>query len=523
MAVWFHPLSAHPDYPDPPDHQDRPDRRLAFLIDDAAVPTRNLSILVLIAVVCVFCYSAHRRTRHALVVADALELIDQMYIDPVDDRELLIAALSGMTKGLDPYSEFISLQRYEQLQSTMSGEFAGIGIYVDRPDADGPVQVVTPLVGSPALDAGLMAGDQFIEIDQEDVSKMGLSEVSRRLKGPIGTFVDVVVGRGDEKVAMKVRRDNIRMESVVGYQRVGDQSWDFRLPGYPAIAYARLTTFGEKTPEELRVVLENLDDQVESLVLDLRANGGGLLDTAVSICDLFLAGGVVVSTEIRGGQVEYEYAVGQAVAVDPTLPIVILIDHNSASASEIVAAAMQDRGRARIVGTRSFGKGTVQNVLPLEVGRSALKLTVARYLRPSGENIHRTDDAGEEDVWGVKPLAEDIVELNEEDQNELFLQWRQRAFPFAAEIDRDRVDAGETNDDPAAQSDDDVEIDVDVDNEVEVEVDAQTKVEVNADPEAEAKVEPGGGNELDPQLRRAVEILAPPEEPSLESPLNKAA
>lgn len=397
--------------------------------------TRNTTTLLLIGIVSILCYQTHRRTRDALVVADALNLIDQRYIDPVDHRQLLLSALDGMTKGLDPYSEFVPLDQYQELQSAMSGEFAGIGIYVDRPDPDGPVSVITPLVGSPALQAGLMAGDKIVEIDGQDVSNLGLSQVSSRLKGIVGTTVAMVVLRDGRRVDLTVRRGNIQIESVVGYERLPDQSWSHAIPGHPSVAYARLTTFGEKTPDELNEVLEGLSPSQTSLILDLRGNGGGLLDTAVAICDLFLAGGVVVSTEVRGGTIEWRYTVGDDTAIEDSMPVVVMVDHNSASASEIVAAALQDRGRATIVGTRSFGKGTVQNVLPLETGRSALKLTVARYLRPSGANIHRGEDDTPEDVWGVSPQPNHVVPLNEEDQRRLFLDWRQRAFPFAAQVD----------------------------------------------------------------------------------------
>ena len=378
------------------------------------------------------------------MVADALGMIESQYIDPIDSRKLLTSALAGMTDSLDPYSEFVEVERYERLQTDMDQEFVGVGIIIEKPDEVSPVRVVTPIVGSPALRAGMRAGDEFMEIDGEPVAAEDVTQVSARLKGPIGSPVRVRIRRGDQSVDLSIVRGMIEVESVVGDYRGPDDQWVYRLKDDPSIAYARLTTFGAKTPEELRDVVGRLVEQasdgrpVAAFVLDLRSNGGGLLETAVSVSDLFLSGGEVVKTVIRGGVVEQRFLAGPKTLLPPTVPMAVLIDGNSASASEIVAAALQDRGRAIVVGERSFGKGTVQKVLPLETGRSALKLTVARYVRPSGANIHRIEDADETEVWGVSPSDGGEVGMSSDQWIRLVNHWRRQTLPASS---RDSADA----------------------------------------------------------------------------------
>jgi carboxyl-terminal processing protease len=369
-----------------------------------------------------------------MMVGDALELINTYYVDPVDDDQLLIAAMNGMTSKLDEHSEYIPIQDYESFQDSINQEFAGIGIFVEQPEAGAPVRVVTPLVGSPALKAGVRPGDLIIRVDGEDVSDMDLAEVSQRLKGPIETVVSLLVRREEGDIALSVTRDTIPLPSVIGDHRDEDDRWVYRLADDPTIAYVRLTSFGEKTVDELAEVLVALNNDFRGLVLDLRGNGGGLLQAAADVSDMFLDRGIIVSTRIRGGKAEDQYSAKPGTLVDPGKPIAILINGNSASASEIVAACLQDHDRAVVVGTRSYGKGTVQNILPLQYGRSALRLTVARYYRPNGENIHRSKDATEEDQWGVSPDEGMAVELDEETLERLAQRWREASYPAMASV-----------------------------------------------------------------------------------------
>ncbi|HBE65613.1 MAG TPA: peptidase S41 [Rhodopirellula baltica] len=366
-----------------------------------------------------------------MMVGEAIEMIDRYYVEPVDRRELLTSAMAGMTSTLDQHSEYIPPVSYQAFQDTIQQEFAGIGIYVDQPVEGEPVRVITPLVGSPALRAGLMPGDAILEVDGEYVGDMDIRSVSERLRGPIATTVQLLVERGEEKLEVKVQRDTIQLESVIGDYRNGGNEWVYRLKQHPDIVYVRMTSFGDKTVSELRSVLSRLmpKPDVSGFVLDLRGNGGGLLTAAVDVCDMFLSSGRIVSTKTRGGVVEDEVSATAGTLVPPDMPVAILIDEHSASASEIVAAALQDHGRATIVGTRSYGKGTVQNILPLEYGRSALRLTVAKYYRPSDQNIHRGVDDTEEDVWGVSPDPGMDVKIAEDDIRQLARFWEEASYP----------------------------------------------------------------------------------------------
>jgi len=414
---------------------------------ECSMPPRNLNVLLLAASISVLCYVTHRRAQPAMMVGSALDLIRQFYVDPVDSEALLIAAMNGMTATLDENSSYIPGEAYGSFQDSINQEFAGIGIFVEQPEEDAPVRVITPLVGSPALKAGLLPGDRILIVDDEDVRELPLAEVSKKLRGPIGTTVALVILRNErEEVSLVVRRQRIELESVIGDHRDANDSWVYRLADDPTIAYLRLTSFGEKTVRELRRVLVHLDNDFRGLVLDLRGNSGGLLYSAADVCNMFMNEGRIVSTRIRGDIVEETRNAEPGTLVHPRIPMAVLIDGNSASASEIVAACLQDNERAVIVGTRSYGKGTVQNILPLQYGRSALRLTVARYYRPNGHNIHRMPTATEADEWGVTPDEGYEVSLDEETLQDLMRRWREASYPMlsAQQLEATDPDAGES-------------------------------------------------------------------------------
>ena len=441
-------------------------------------------------------------------MGDALNLIDAYYVDPIDDADLLTAAMDGMTSVLDEHSEYIPRDDYDSFQDSISQEFAGIGIYVEQPEEGKPVRVLTPLVGSPALKAGMLPGDEIVEVDGVDVATMALPDVSKRLKGEVGTTVNVVVNRKEERVKMTVQRARIELESVIGDHRDKDNRWVYRLRSDPTIAYVRLTGFGEKTVRELEGVLNALNNDFKGLVFDLRGNGGGLLDAAVDVSDMFLNSGRIVSTRTRGGKIEDRFDAVEGTLVDPSKPIAIIVDGNSASASEIVAACVQDQGRGVVVGTRSYGKGTVQNVLPLQYGKSALRLTVARYYRPNGTNIHRKKDATEDDEWGVRPDEGMHVELDEKTLVALSQRWKEASYPSLIGVEKEE------------ESEDDAEAAVRTDNaEVEPEANEDSADEPPSDEPNENAGDPSdpetGDSDaviseellIDPQLRRAVEYI----------------
>lgn len=462
------------------------------------MPPRNLNVILIAACVSLLCYATYRRARTAMIVGDALDLINTFYVDPVDDEKLLIAAMDGMTGSLDQHSSFIPGEAYESFQDSINQEFAGIGIFVEQPEKGKPVQVITPLVGSPALEQGVLPNDQIVVVDGVDVTTMDLKDVSDRLKGPVGTNVRIQVKRlvnepvADPKVSnaetpsaqeqksepetklvsFTIPRATIALESVIGDHRGQDNKWVYRLESDPDIAYIRLTSFGEKTVRELARVLAHLNNEFKALVLDLRGNSGGLLYAARDVSDMFLEKGRIVSTKTRGGKLEESYEAQAGTLVAANKPLTVLIDGGSASASEIVAACLQDNERAVVVGTRSYGKGTVQNILPLQFGRSALRLTVARYYRPSDENIHRGKDDTEDDVWGVKPNDGFLVSVDEETLIKLGQRWREASYPLLA------TPSAEQSNNSGDQSDGETE-------------DGERPFSVN----------------VDPQLRRAVDHL----------------
>lgn len=451
------------------------------------MPARNLNILLLAACISLLCHVTHRRAETAMMVGDAMDMINRFYVDPVDQQELLTAAMEGMTSTLDRHSAYIPSTAYQTFQDTINQEFAGIGILVEQPETTEPVRVITPLIGSPAMEVGVMPGDRIVGVDGEDVSELDIQAVSGKLKGPIHTDVAVTVRRGDRELDFTIRRDTIELESVIGDHRDSENRWVYRLEEHPDIAYLRLTSFGEKTVRELRQVLLDLNNDFSGLVLDLRGNSGGLLYAASEVSDMFLESGRIVSTRTRGGVTDEVLDATSGTLVAPDKPVTVLIDGNSASASEIVAAALKDHDRATIVGTRSYGKGTVQNILPLQFGRSALRLTVARYYRPNGMNIHRDEEASEEDVWGVRPDEGFKVALDEGKLEQLVQRWRRASYPMLS-----------TSHSPTAEN---------ASESAAVTTSGNASDDSGGSESGAEEAETTSALQLDPQLQRAVEHL----------------
>lgn len=496
------------------------------------MPTRNIVAILLSLFLGGICYQQAKFVRPIEPVADAFRLIDRNYVESIDRRQLMESAMRGMLAELDPYSAYISPQDYKSFQSSIEQHFAGIGIYIEMDEEAERVRVLTPLVGTPALESGIRPGDLILEVDGQDTTGMDLQAISEVLRGAPGSSVDLVVGRDGKRIDIRVQRADIPLESVTGDHRVASDQWSYRIAEEPDIAYIRLSTFGEQTAQELERALGEISPHAKGLVLDLRSNQGGLLTAAIQVCDMFLDSGRIVSTSGRASPEELIRAT-PGTLVPNDLPLVVLVDENSASASEIVAACLKDNGRAKVGGVRSFGKGTVQNVLPLEEGRSALKLTTARYYRPSGQNIHRAPEATEEQAWGVRPDPELAVKLTDPMRASLANRWQLAAMPYrlrqqlerqkeelaaaaaeAAEADVDEGAAataeGDTkpSDNPSAPQPEAGE------NELEhrsgddsAASDEETDGSDSTGEEPSTDTEDSGPLSDDPQLRRAVEYL----------------
>ncbi len=308
-----------------------------------------------------------------------LDLIERNYVDNVDSEKLAISAIEGMLKTLDPYSAYLTPERYKELEIGTSGEFGGVGIEISG--ENDLLTVITPIEGSPAAKAGINPGDLIIAIDGKSTQGLSVDEAVKSLRGPKGSTVKITIqSQGD-----KNPREVVLVRDIIYVKSVNSKLVD------GMIGYIKLSQFQEKTSEELVKAIEALESenksQLNGLILDLRNNPGGLLTQAVEVADEFIDEGLIVSVKGRMEDQSTEY---YATKKDntPGYPIVVLVNKGSASASEVVAEALQDKKRAVILGTKTFGKGSVQSIIKLEDG-SGLKLTTAKFYAPSGRSINQ--------------------------------------------------------------------------------------------------------------------------------------
>ena len=334
---------------------------------------------------------------------DTVDEVERNYVRPISRRELMEAAIEGVLSKLDTYSDYIAPDDVDTFRREMESEFGGIGIQVGIEGRDGPIVVISPLVGTPAYRAGLQPGDKILAIDGTATKGLKLEGAVKLMKGRIGTEVALKLQRASGDIeTVNVRRDVVRLETVVSHYRKPNDDWQFMFDAEKGIGYIRVTAFSRHTSDDMKKALKELTSQnLKGLVLDLRFNPGGLLDAAIEVSDLFLSEGRIVSTS--GRNVEERVWEASEKGTYSGFSMVVLVNRYSASASEIVAACLQDHKRAIVIGERTWGKGSVQRVIDLEEGRSALKLTTASYLRPNGHNIHRFPDFSEDDEWGVRP------------------------------------------------------------------------------------------------------------------------
>ena len=324
---------------------------------------------------------------HLLAFADVFEQIKESYVEPVDDKTLLENAIRGMLAGLDPHSTYLVPDEASDLHANTSGRFGGLGIEVST--EDGFVKVIAPFDDTPAARAGIKPGDLIIRLDDKSVKGMSLNDAVKLMRGAPGTSIELTIVREGEDAPLEIalKRDIIRVTSIK------------RRMLEPGFGYVRITQFQSPTADSLRNALAKLKAEngsdLRGLVLDLRNNPGGSLDAAIGVSDAFLTRGTIVSTKGRARSSESLHTATPTDLLNGA-PIIVLVNGGSASASEIVAGALQDHKRAVIMGTKTFGKGSVQNVIDLK-NNSALKLTTARYYTPSGVSIQ------------AKGIAPDIV------------------------------------------------------------------------------------------------------------------
>ncbi|NVK37270.1 MAG: S41 family peptidase [Gammaproteobacteria bacterium] len=309
--------------------------------------------------------------------AEIFERIRTSYVETVDDKTLLENAIHGMLGGLDPHSSYLGEEDFEDLRANTSGKFGGLGIEVGM--EDGFIKVVSPIDDTPAQQAGVLAGDIIVKLDDTPVKGLGLNEAVEKMRGEPGSEIVLTILREGENQPLEItlKRAEIKITSVK-HKLLDDQ-----------YGYIRITQFQENTGADvnqaLQILTEKSDQPLSGIILDLRNNPGGVLDAAVAVSDLFIENGLIVYTKgrIANADIRYEATIDTPA---PEMPLVVLVNGGSASASEIVAGALQDHKRAVIMGTQSFGKGSVQTVLPLN-GDHALKLTTARYYTPNGRSI----------------------------------------------------------------------------------------------------------------------------------------
>ncbi len=384
------------------------------------MPRRNLVWLLVVVVLgvglWVYPHTILRRDmlyQEFGVLLDVRAQIRKNYVEEIEDRTLLRGAIRGMLQELDPFSDYFDGEEYAQFNKRSAGQFSGIGAEVSI--KDGYLTVISPIEDTPAFAAGLRAGDRILEIDGVSASSLSLAQAVARISGEAGTKVRLKIrpAGSEETREVCITRGVVTFVSVKGYRRREDNTWDYFVDRQAGIGYVRLASFDKNTPEQLdRAVQTMYAEGLQGLILDLRDNPGGLLETAVAIADRFLSGGKIVSTKGRASPEEIWWATPDGDYRNQP-PLVLLVNDGSASASEILAGALRDHNRAVLVGEKTYGKGSVQKLIELNKGESALKLTMAYYYLPKDERIHQK---------GVKPDYE--VRLTPEEKRVLLPERR---------------------------------------------------------------------------------------------------
>jgi carboxyl-terminal processing protease len=326
--------------------------------------------------------AAEMTREQARLFTEVMDRVKRDYVKPLDDDALLDSAIRGMVSELDPHSEYLDAEEFRDIRISTSGSYSGVGLEVST--ADGQIVVVTPIDDSPAHKAGILAGDVILAIDGATVENEGLNDTISRMRGRAGSTVAITLSRGvtDDPIDFSLRREKIKVASV-RHEIIE-----------PSLGYARVSQFSETTAKELSHAIDEMNEasqqrhgsMLSGLILDLRNNPGGILDAAVDVTDLFLDYGVIVQADGRTAESRFTREARRGDILDGA-SMAVLVNKGAASASEIVAGALQDHNRALVIGTPTFGKGLVQTVMPLSKGR-AIKLTTSHYYTPSGDSIN---------------------------------------------------------------------------------------------------------------------------------------
>src|SRR5450830_1464157 len=335
--------------------------------------------------------------RQLNLFGDVFERVRADYVEKPDDSKLIESAINGMLTGLDPHSSYMDPKSFRDMQVQTRGEFGGLGVEVTM--EDGLIKVVAPIDETPAAKAGILANDLITKLDDDQVQGMTINQAVEKMRGPVNTKIKLTIMRKsqDKPIEVSLTREVIRVRSVRSQVEGED------------VGYIRMTQFTEQTTDGLKNAITDISakvgkDKLKGYILDLRNNPGGLLDQAISVSDAFLQKGEIVSTRGRTAE-ETQRFNARSGDLTKGKPMIVLINGGSASASEIVAGALQDHRRATVVGTRSFGKGSVQTIIPLGSGNGALRLTTARYFTPSGRSIQ---------AKGISPDIEVLQDVPED-------------------------------------------------------------------------------------------------------------
>ncbi len=386
-------------------------------------------------------YSTEKDYDNIALMIDVMQFVDINYVKalkPEERRKFIEAAIQAGLKSLDPNSSYMNPQEFSSFKKQAEGKFGGVGVQVVVNRDTRRVTIISPILGTPAFRAGIKPGDEIEAINGEKTTDLNNDDVVSRISGAPGTTVNLTIRRRGtgRRMELTLTREEIHTDAILGDKRDDQQKWNFMMDDKNKLGYVRITSFGNNSLEELTEAFKSLEkENAQGLIIDLRNNPGGSLETSVKMADLLLDEGDIVKVEGRTHDVRTYQAEkpGTFFTGSNSIPIVVLVNENSASASEILSAALQDHRRATIIGERSYGKGSVQRLYPMEAGASRLRLTTSKYIRPSGKNIHKFPDSKDKDDWGVIPDIEVKLSPLEE------LDW------LIARRDRDIVRDEESN------------------------------------------------------------------------------